>query len=107
MSSPDTLTGRRGTATAIAAIAASVAYVVAGVYERIVAGETDPFLIVRDIHFGYYHRAALAAWIGGTAGLVALRLLDEPGRIARAERALTRATVPLVLALAVVTYLVP
>jgi hypothetical protein len=97
----------RGAASAIAATTAAVAYVVAGVYERIVAGETDPFLIVRDVHFGYYHRVGLAAWIGASAGLVALRLLDVPERVARAERAITAAALPLVIVLAIVAYLVP
>ncbi|MBN8611396.1 MAG: hypothetical protein J0L92_12455 [Deltaproteobacteria bacterium] len=94
-------------ATATAGLAAAIVYVVACIYDRIVSGLADPFLIVRDVHFGYYHRAVLAAWLGGIAGLIAARLLDSPERVSWVTRVLTRATLPTVVLLSVATYLFP
>lgn len=98
---------RAALALVVCALAASVAYVAACVYDRIVSGLADPFLIVRDAHFGYYHRAALAAWIGGAAALVAYRSLDRPQRIDGLVRALTPAVLPLVAIVAIAAYVFP
>ena len=94
-------------AIATAGLAAAIVYVVACIYDRIVSGLADPFLIVRDVHFGYYHRAVLAAWLGGIAGLIAARLLDSPERVSRVTHVLTRATLPTVVLLSVATYFFP
>jgi ABC-type polysaccharide transport system permease subunit len=88
-------------------LVASLAYVAACVYDRLVSGLADPFLIVRDVHFGYYHRAALAAWIGGAAALVAYRSLDGAERIDRLVRALVPTILPVVVLVAIATYVFP
>jgi hypothetical protein len=100
---------RRRTALALvlSALAASIAYVAACVYDRIVSGVADPFLIVRDAHFGYYHRAALATWIGGAAGLVAYRSLERPRRVDALVRALTPAVLPLVVIITIAAHVFP
>ncbi len=98
---------RLSLAGAIGALTSAAGYVLATMYEQLVAGPTDPFLIVRDIHFGYYHRAALAAWIGGVGALVAFRLIDQPSRVAAAERWITRGTLPLVVVLGVLSMVFP
>jgi hypothetical protein len=103
----DSPKGRLPTAGAVAALSASVAYVIANLYERVVAGEPDPFLIVRDIHFGYYHRAALAAWLGVAGGMVAFRLLVTPAEVERVQRWVGGTTLPLVVALGALAYLFP
>jgi hypothetical protein len=94
-------------AIATAGLAAAIVYVVACIYDRIVSGLADPFSIVRDVHFGYYHRAALAAWLGGIAGLIAARLLDSPERVTSLTQILTRATLPTVVLLSVAAYFFP
>jgi hypothetical protein len=99
--------GRLSVAIAIAALAASTAYVLACAYELAVAGRGDPYLIVRDVHFGYYHRVALAAWVGGIAGIVAHYAVATEDRVRRAEEAITRAVLPLLLVLAVGTFVFP
>lgn len=106
MSEPAIAT-RRATALAVGALSASSFYVIATIYEQIVAGPTDPFLIVRDVHFGYYHRAVLAAWLGGVAALVAWRSLDAPERVARVERWVTTLTLPLVVLLGIAATVFP
>lgn len=98
---------RLALALAATALGASIVYVVACIYDRLVSGLADPFLIVRDVHFGYYHRATLAAWLGGIAGLVVHRLLDSPERVARVTQVLVRSTLPTILALCVATYFFP
>jgi hypothetical protein len=98
---------RLALALASAALGASIVYVAACIYDRVVSGLADPFLIVRDVHFGYYHRAVLAAWLGGAAGLVSHRLLDSRERVERVTRVLTRATLPAVVVLSVATYFFP
>lgn len=98
---------RAALALVFLALAASVAYVAACVYDRVVSGLADPFLIVRDVHFGYYHRAVLAAWLGGAAALVAHRSLDRPDRVDGFARVLTPTVLPLVVAVAVAAYVFP
>lgn len=103
----DGVRARWAAAFAVGALVASTAYVVATIYEQIVAGPTDPFLIVRDVHFGYYHRAGLAAWTGGAAALACAQIVTSSSAIARIERLVTAWTIPWTLALAVLAYLFP
>ena len=98
---------RAALALVVCALAASVAYVAACVYDRLVSGLADPFLIVRDVHFGYYHRAALAAWVGGAVALVAYRSLDRTERGDRAVRLLLPSVLPVVALVAFAAYVFP
>lgn len=98
---------RVSVALAIAALAASLAYVVACAYDLAVSGRGDPYLVVRDVHFGYYHRVALAAWTGGVAGLIGLFTLGSTDRVRAAERVVMRATLPIVIVLAIGTFVFP
>ncbi|MFN7696653.1 MAG: hypothetical protein ACK6CU_24375 [Deltaproteobacteria bacterium] len=98
---------RRALAIVVTSLAASVAYVAACVYDRLVTGLADPYLIVRDVHFGYYHRAGLALWLGGVAGLVAYRTLERRERVELLVRFATPLVLPLVLLVALAAYVFP
>ncbi|MBX7195402.1 MAG: hypothetical protein K1X94_25325 [Sandaracinaceae bacterium] len=98
---------RAALAGVVAALGASTTYVAALVYELAVGGRGDPYLIVRDVHFGYYHRVALAVWVGLVAGLLAHMHLDTDARRVRVETQLTRHTLWIVGLLAIVSFVCP
>ncbi len=102
------MSARASTALAMAGMAASGAYVSACIYDFVInGGRGDPYLIMRDIHFGYYHRVALAAWAGGVAGIIAFYAANAPQKVLRMESFLTRAALPVVVGLAVLTFIFP
>ena len=102
------MSARLSVALAASGVVACVAYVGACIYDFVVnGGRGDPYLIVRDIHFGYYHRVALAGWVGGAFGILVLHAANAPNRVTQLESFLTRATVPLVVVLVVLAFIFP
>lgn len=91
---------------ALAGLGASTAYVAQCAYELAVGGRGDPYLVVRDVHFGYYHRVALAAWLGGLVFVLA-RLALDAGRAQRVIDGLTPWVLPWIALLAIGTYVFP
>ena len=101
------MSARWSLASTSAGLSASCAYVGACIYDFVISGRGDPYLIVRDIHFGYYHRVALAAWIGGIGGIVVFAYAHSETRTKQTERVLLRAALPIVCMLTVLTFVFP
>lgn len=75
---------RAGLAVVAACAAAAVVYAALRVFQALAMPEPDPALVVWSAHSGFFWRAWIASYAGGSAGFVAwIAARRDPGRVAR------------------------
>jgi len=83
----DSARQRLAVASLVFALAAPLAYVTQRIYERARGAIVSPFLLVRDLHVGYFYRVAIAVFVGGAIAAIAQRVLEasdaRPERVGR------------------------
>jgi hypothetical protein len=98
---------RVGVGSALGSVVAAMAYVGQRLWERTQGQGADPLLVLHDPRIAFHGRVLAATWWGGTAFFFALMLLVRLEHRERAVRLLVRASLPLVLALAGLAYVLP
>jgi hypothetical protein len=97
-----------GVAGLVFALAAPTVYTLARLYEVARGGGSDPALVLRAVHTGFYWRSIIAAWAGGVVAITVYALLRNDARaLARAPRMLARLAVVLLPLAALSAYLRP
>ena len=94
-------------ASLLGGVAASLAYVVIRVVERLQSGPMDPTAILVEAHVAFYWRALTSGWWGVLAFGVAYAVMVRRGGDARATRWVHLGAFPFAVVVAVAMWLLP
>ena len=91
----------------VAGLFGGLAYVLDRAYFHLIAGGGVPAIVVREATIGYHLALWIAAFVGVLAGLLTAELVRSESSLGLLEGVLERVALPLVVALATLTFVFP